>query len=253
VNKPPAQLHIGTSGWSYDHWKGPFYPEHLPGSRMLEYYAQRLNCVEINSSFYRLPRQQILQQWYNSTPDNFLFTVKASRYITHMKKLGEPRKTVPVLLDRVSTLGDKLGPILFQLPPRWHFNGARLDDFLNILSNDFRYVFEFRDRSWLNEQTFESLSRHAAAFCIYELDGYLSPKQITTDFIYVRLHGPDGAYQGSYDEQTLDGWAGAFSTWARNGQAIYCFFDNDEYGYAVQDALRLQAMFSHPDKRSSQQ
>ena len=246
MNKLPAQLHIGTSGWSYDHWKGPFYPEHLPGSRMLEYYARRLTCVEINSSFYRLPGQQVLQQWYDSTPDDFRFTVKASRYITHMKKLGEPRKTVPVLLDRVSSLGDKLGPILFQLPPHWHFNGARLDEFLNILSHDFRYVFEFRDRSWLNEQTFELLSRHAVACCIYELDGYISPKQITTDFIYVRLHGPAGAYQGSYDEQTLAGWAGTFSTWAHNGQAIYCYFDNDEYGYAVQDALRLQAMFSHP-------
>jgi uncharacterized protein YecE (DUF72 family) len=253
VTTPHAQVHIGTSGWSYAHWKGSFYPEHLPGSRMLEYYAQRLNCVEINNSFYRLPGQQILQQWYDSTPDNFLFTVKASRYITHMKKLGEPRKTVPVLLNRVSALGDKLGPILFQLPPRWHFNGARLDDFLNTLSNDFRYVFEFRDRSWLNEKTLELLSRYAIAFCIYELDGYLSPKQITTDFIYVRLHGPGGAYLGSYDEQTLAGWAEDFSVWARNGQAIYCYFDNDQHGYAVQNALRLQAMLSHSDKRGSGQ
>jgi uncharacterized protein YecE (DUF72 family) len=137
---------------------------------------------------------------------------------------------------------DKLGPILFQLPPRWHFNGARLGNFLDTLSREFRYAFEFRDQSWLNEQTFELLSRHAVAFCIYELDGFLSPQQITTDFIYLRLHGPDGAYQGSYDEQTLSGWAGAFSTWASNSQAIYCYFDNDQHGYAVQDALRLQAI-----------
>ena len=237
-----AQIHIGTSGWSYAHWKGPFYTGQLPGSRMLEYYAQRFRSVEINNSFYRLPGQQALQQWHDSTPDDFCFTVKASRYITHMKKLGEPRKTVPVLLDRLSILGDKLGPILFQLPPRWHFNGARLGDFLDTLSGEFRYAFEFRDQSWLNEQTYALLSRHAAAFCIYELDGFLSPKQVTTDFIYVRLHGPGGAYQGSYDEQALAGWAAACSTWARKGQTVYCYFDNDQRGYAVQNALRLQAI-----------
>ena len=236
-----AQVHVGTSGWSYAHWKGPFYPQHLTASRMLEYYAQRFHCVEINNSFYRLPEEQTLRRWYDCTPDDFCFTVKASRYITHMKKLGEPLKTVPVLLDRVSALGDKLGPILFQLPPRWQFNGARLSEFLDTLSQDFRYAFEFRDHSWLNEYTFELLSRHAAAFCIYELDGFISPKQITADFIYVRLHGPDGAYQGKYDERTLAGWADAFSTWARDGQAVYCFFDNDQHGYAVQDALHLQA------------
>lgn len=215
---------------------------------MLEYYAQRFRCIEINSTFYRLPGEQTLQQWYDSTPDDFRFAVKASRFITHMKKLAEPRKTVPVLLHRLSTLGDKLGPILFQLPPRWRFNEARLGNFLDSLSHEFRYAFEFRDPSWLNERSFELLSRHAAAFCIYELDGFLSPKQVTTDFIYVRLHGPDGAYQGSYDKQTLAGWAGAFSTWSGNGQAIYCFFDNDQRGYAAQDALRLQAMISYPDK-----
>jgi len=241
-------VHIGTSGWSYDHWKGPFYPQALPTDQMLEYYMRHFRSVEINSSFYRLPDKKTLRHWYESTPDDFRFTVKASRYITHMKKLGEPRKTVPVLLDRVSSLGDKLGPILFQLPPRWHFNGTRLGDFMDTLSHEFRYTFEFRDQSWLNEQTFELLSRHSAAFCIYELDGFLAPKQITTDFIYVRLHGPDGAYQGSYDGQTLASWADAFSTWARNGQTIYCYFDNDQCGYAVQDALRLQAMFSHPGK-----
>jgi uncharacterized protein YecE (DUF72 family) len=241
-----ADIHIGTSGWSYDHWKGPFYPENLPGNRMLDYYAQRLHGVEINSSFYRLPAAQTLQRWHDSTPDDFRFAVKASRYITHMKKLREPRKTVAVLLRRVSTLADKLGPILFQLPPRWHFNEKRLGAFLDTLSHEFRYAFEFRDRSWLNEKCYELLSRHAVAFCIYELDGFLSPQQITTDFSYVRLHGPDGAYQGDYDDHALSGWAETLSTWKRNGQAIHCYFDNDQHGYAVQDALRLQDMLSHP-------
>jgi uncharacterized protein YecE (DUF72 family) len=248
-----AQIHIGTSGWSYDHWKGPFYPEHLNNSRMLEYYAQRLRSVEINSTFYRLPELQTLRHWYDSTPQDFRFAVKASRYITHMKKLWEPHKTLPVLLDRIRTLGDKLGPILFQLPPHWHFNGQRLGDFLASLGHEFRYAFEFRDHSWINEHTCELLSRHDAAFCIYELDGYLSPQPLTTDFVYVRLHGPDGAYLGRYDEHTLAGWAETLSAWARNGRSIHCYFDNDQHGYAVQDALRLQAMLSHSGKRPSPQ
>ena len=242
MSGPHAQIHIGTSGWSYEHWKGPFYPENLPGDRMLQYYAQHFRSVEINSSFYRLPAKKTLQHWYNITPDDFLFAVKASRYITHMKKLGEPRKTVPAFLDRISILDDKLGPILFQLPPHWHCNTARLDAFLASLSKEFRYVFEFRDQSWLNEQTCELLSRYHAAFCIYELDGFLSPKQITTDFTYIRLHGPGESYQGKYDVQALAGWAGAFSTWATGGHNVYCYFDNDQLGYAAQNAARLQAM-----------
>jgi uncharacterized protein YecE (DUF72 family) len=244
VDDTRTGIHIGTSGWSYDHWKGPFYPAQLPGNRMLDYYAQRLHSVEINSSFYRLPQPQTLQHWYDSTPDDFHFTVKASRYITHMKKLREPQKTLPDLLERVSSLGDKLGPILFQLPPHWHFNGKRLGDFLATLSNEFRYAFEFRDRSWINEHTCELLSQHAAAFCIFELDGFLSPQPVTTDFIYVRLHGPGAAYQGSYSQQTLAGWAETFSGWAHQGLSTHCYFDNDQHGYAVQNALLLQTMLS---------
>ena len=238
-------IHIGTSGWSYPHWKGTFYPQHLPTGRMLEYYAQQFRSVEINSVFYHLPERQRLQDWYDSTPDGFLFSVKASRYITHMKKLGDPRHTVPVLLDRISLLADKLGPILFQLPPRWHFNEQRLADFLDSLSSEFRYAFEFRDHSWLNARALELLSRHAAAFCIYDLDGFLAPRQRTTDFVYLRLHGPDAAYQGSYPVQTLAGWAGACSSWAARGHAVYCYFDNDQCGYAAHNAARLQAMLGN--------
>jgi len=242
VSAATAEIHIGTSGWSYDHWRGPFYPKQLGSSRMLEYYAQRLGCVEINNSFYHLPAAQTLRHWYDSTPDNFHFAVKASRYITHIKKLREADTTVPALLHRIGTLDDKLGPILFQLPPHWRFNATRLADFLDGLSHDFRYAFEFRDPSWINDETCELLSQHTAAFCIYELDGFLAPQQVTCDFVYVRLHGPGAAYQGSYDEHTLTVWAGRLSTWARNGLAIHCYFDNDQHGYAINNALRLQAL-----------
>ncbi|MGB7931924.1 MAG: DUF72 domain-containing protein [Gammaproteobacteria bacterium] len=236
------QIHIGTSGWSYDHWKGPFYPRHLDGERMLAYYAGHFRTTEINTSFYHLPAEETLTLWHDITPADFLFSVKASRFITHMKKLKDPGQGTSSFLRRIRMLGDKLGPILFQLPPRWRFNKERLTAFLNVLSGEFRYAFEFRDRSWLNEETCELLSRHRAAFCIYELDGFLSPKEITGDLVYVRLHGPGGPYRGSYNNERLSGWAGDFVCWAAQDRTVYCYFDNDERGYAARNALRLQTM-----------
>jgi uncharacterized protein YecE (DUF72 family) len=235
-------IYIGTSGWSYDHWKGPFYPDDLSNDHMLAYYSRHFSSVEINSSFYHLPQKHTLKHWRNTVPKDFLFTAKVSRYVTHMKKLKDPEESVSAFLERISTLEDKLGPILFQLPPRWHFNAERLSALLRTLSRDFRYTFEFRDKSWINEETYELLSRYNAAFCVYDLDGYLSPKKITTDFVYIRLHGPDGPYQGSYATRTLSSWASAFSTWSKQGLNIYCYFDNDEAGFAAKNANRLQAM-----------
>ncbi len=244
------RIHIGTSGWSYDHWKGPFYPENLPNDQMLDYYIQHFQTLEINNSFYQLPRKSTLEQWRDAAPESFVFTAKASRYITHMKKLKDSEESVSIFLDRISMLEDKLGPILFQLPPHWRFNAKRLGNFLRNLSNEFRYVFEFRDKSWLNEHTYDLLSRYDAAFCIYDLDGFLSQKKITTEFVYVRLHGPDGPYQGSYDNRTLAGWAGTFSTWSTQGHAIFCYFDNDQAGYAAQNAGRLQSMLQEQSKKN---
>jgi uncharacterized protein YecE (DUF72 family) len=139
-------------------------------------------------------------------------------------------------------LGEHLGPILFQLPPRWRFNAERLDGFLGALSGDFRYAFELRDRSWLNDQVLELLARANAAFCIYELDGFRSPKSVTADFVYVRLHGPDGPYRGDYDTGVLSAWADTISGWRSSGLDVYCYFDNDEAGYAAKNALSLRAM-----------
>lgn len=241
-NPTRADIHIGTSGWSYDHWKRPFYPPDLPAAQMLDHYGRRLSCVEINNSFYHLPERQTLEHWRDTVPEGFVFSVKASRYITHMKKLKEPTAGLAALLERVGVLGDRLGPILFQLPPRWRFNAERLEAFLQLLSDEFRYAFEFRDPSWINEQTYELLARHKAAFCIYELDGFLSPQVVTTDMAYVRLHGPEGPYQGNYDAKALSGWAGKFATWARQGLDIHCYFDNDQAGFAVQNALQLQSL-----------
>lgn len=244
MRKQDGQIHVGTSGWSYDHWKGPFYPQDLPGTRMLEYYARHFKSVEVNNSFYRLPEKQTLRHWYECTPDDFRFTAKASRYITHMKKLREPQKTVPVFLQRISLLGDKLGPILFQLPPHWHCNTERLGSFLDSLSDEFHYTFEFRDSSWLNRQTFELLARHKVSFCIYELEGFVTPQEITASHIYVRLHGPGEAYQGSYTNKSLSAWARTLTDWAQRGNTVYCYFDNDQGGYAAINAGQLQDMLA---------
>jgi uncharacterized protein YecE (DUF72 family) len=237
-------IHIGTSGWHYDHWKGPFYPPDLPNGALLGYYAGRFRTAEINNSFYRLPQKETLIRWRDTVPEDFVFSIKASRYLTHMKKLKDPRQPLDKLFGRISALGDELGPILFQLPPRWRINIDRLKSFLKILSKDYRYAFEFRDPSWFDERTYEALAEHGASFCIYDLGGKTSPKEITASFIYVRLHGPAGPYQGRYGAERLAGWAGAFSTWLEGGRTVYCYFDNDETGYAPEDALRLQQMMT---------
>jgi uncharacterized protein YecE (DUF72 family) len=235
-------LFIGTSGWSYDHWSGPFYPQDLAPAHRLDYYARHLASAEINNSFYNLPSEKTLAAWCDTVPEGFIFAAKASRYITHMKKLKDPERGVPRFLERIGLLGERLGPVLFQLPPHWRFNPERLEGFLAALDGRFRYAFELRDPSWLSDRAYELLRRYRAAYCIYELDGFLSPRETTTDFVYIRLHGPDGAYQGCYDTQTLAGWAGAISAWRAQGLRVYCYFDNDEAGYAVRNALELQGM-----------
>ncbi len=235
-------IHIGTSGWHYGHWKGPFYPDALSAKEFLVFYSRKFQTVEINNSFYKLPEESTLEAWKETVPPGFIFAAKASRYITHMKKLKEPRQSLATFLDRIAVLGDKLGPILFQLPPRWSCNPERLRHFLAALPGRFRFAFEFRDPSWINDQTCQALAEHGAAFCIFEIAGYLSPKEVTADFVYIRLHGPGGAYEGSYDTPTLAGWAGAIRSWAAQGKEVFCYFDNDQAGFAAQNALELQEM-----------
>jgi len=246
---PARRIHIGTSGWSYDHWRGLFYPEGLSAREWLAYCARHFHSVEINSSFYRLPTAKALAQWRDAVPDDFVFAVKASRFITHMKKLNDPRRTLKPFMSRVAVLQDKLGPILFQLPPHWRVNPARLAAFLKALPKGNRYAMEFRDPSWFDARVYELLAEHNVAFCIYDLDGALSPLEVSADFVYVRLHGPDGPYQGQYDDRTLAKWTDAFRRWRRGGRTIYCYFDNDEAAYAPRDAQRLQAMMARGRKR----
>lgn len=234
---------IGTSGWHYDHWRGPFYPDDLPEDRWLAFYRQRFSTVEINNSFYQLPSRATLEAWREEVPRRFVFAAKASRYITHMKKLKDPAEPLGNFFERMEALGDRLGPILFQLPPRWKANPERLEAFLTELPRGRRCAFEFRDESWFAPEAYEVLAARGAAFCIYELAGRTSPREVTADFAYVRLHGPASEkYRGRYDRRTLGGWAGAFAAWNRQGKDVYCYFDNDQDGYAAINAGELQEM-----------
>jgi uncharacterized protein YecE (DUF72 family) len=236
----PAAVHIGTSGWHYKHWKGPFYPEKLPASKMLEFYTRHFDTVEMNNSFYRLPPENAVVQWRESTPRSFCFAVKGSRFLTHMKKLKDPEPGIEKFFSRVDLLGPKLGPVLFQLPPWWEVNAERLEAFLGALPRRRRYAFELRNPTWHTEEVYRILRRHNAAFCIFEIAGFHSGIRITANFTYVRLHGPGGAYQGSYKAQTLEQWADQIRGWSTELRAIYIYFDNDQAAYAVENALALK-------------
>lgn len=237
-----GRIHIGTSGWHYPHWVGPFYPKGLRSEDFLSFYRERFRTVEINNTFYQLPSKETLAGWRDATPKNFLFACKASRFITHMKKLKDPDRSLPRFFTTIEALGDKLGPILFQLPPRWGVNPERLEAFLDHLPPGHRFAFELRDESWFTRDVTRILSKHGAAFCIYDLAGRHSPEDVTSDFVYIRLHGPDGPYQGRYGRRVLESWVNKCLGWAHAGKDVYCYFDNDEKGYAAQDALRLQAL-----------
>jgi uncharacterized protein YecE (DUF72 family) len=235
-----GRTYVGTSGWSYDHWQGRFYPKNIPRKEWFEYYCQQFQTVEINNTFYNLPGESTFKDWHERTPPDFLFSVKASRYITHMKKLKDPEEPVRNFMKRVKLLRSKLGPILFQLPPGWKHNTERLEIFLELLPKGKRYTFEFRDNSWWINEVYELLKKHKCSFCIFDLEGRLSPKEITSDFIYIRLHGPDEAYQGSYTNRKLNSWAGNISDWNEQGFDVFCYFDNDERGYAAENARTLR-------------
>ncbi|MEX0647809.1 MAG: DUF72 domain-containing protein [Balneolaceae bacterium] len=240
----PGKIHIGTSGWNYKHWKGTFYPEDLSQKEWLDFYKDRLDTVEINNSFYRLPEKKTFIKWKNSVSGNFIFSAKASRYITHMKKLkGPPEESLKNMLDNFEGLGDHLKPILFQLPPNWKFNEERLKSFIDILPDNFLYTFELRDERWINDTSTDILKDRNIAFCIYELAGYQSPLNITADFVYIRLHGPGKEkYQGKYTKKQLSGWADHLKDWQANNLDVYLYFDNDEQGFAAQNAMELKEM-----------
>jgi uncharacterized protein YecE (DUF72 family) len=237
-----VEVRIGTSGWHYPHWRGPFYPEKFPAAEMLEFYAARFDTVELNNTFYRLPPEGSAAAWKRGTPAGFLFAAKGSRFLTHMKKLKDDGRGVGRFFERVHGLGRKLGPIVFQLPPRWQVDTERLEAFLRVLPGRRRYAFELRDPTWHLPEVYGILRKHNAAFCMFEIGGWRSGYEITADFAYVRLHGPGGPYQGSYPREALKEWARRIGEWERELKAAYVYFDNDQAGYAAANAVELKRM-----------
>ena len=243
-----GRFFAGTSGWHYKHWKNTFYPADLKQKEQFSFYTRYFDTVEINNSFYRLPEASTLTAWHEKSPEGFLFAMKAGRFLTHLKKLDVDQASVHRFLDVFSHLGDKLGPILFQLPPGWQVNVERLRAFFLLLPRGLRYVFEFRNPSWYNEEVYAVLRTHNAAFCIYELAGHLSPEEVTADFVYIRLHGPGAKYQGSYPDETLETWAAKVLLWMEEGKDVYLYFDNDDSGFAPHNALTIKKIVSQKIK-----
>ena len=237
-----GRIHIGTSGWHYKHWKDVFYPPETKEKDQFAYYCQKFNTVELNNSFYRLPTAATFTSWKKQSSQKFIFSVKASRYITHMKKLKPDAASRDNFFSHAGKLDSKLGPILFQLPPKWNINTERLATFLSKLPKEHVYTFEFRDQSWYQEGVYSLLRKYNCAFCIYELGGHQSPMEETADFIYIRLHGPGSKYQGSYTDNALKEWADRCKRWQKKGKDVYLYFDNDQKGYATFNAGKLKIL-----------
>lgn len=236
---------IGTSGWVYQHWRGVFYPSDLPSARWLAHYYERFPTVEVNFSFYRLPKEKTFENWGRVVPSGFRFAVKASRYITHIKRLKDCEEPLETFLGRARLLGDALGPVLFQLPPQFKRNvrtESALADFLALLPRDLHHVFEFRDRAWHTPDVFFLLRLHNVAFCAYHMVDEETPLEATTDFAYMRFHGSGALYGGCYTGDDLRAWAERLSSLPEDVGDLYVYFNNDAYGYAVGNALTLRGM-----------
>jgi uncharacterized protein YecE (DUF72 family) len=233
-------IRIGCSGWQYQHWRGVFYPAELRSAGWLDYYAGRFDTVEINNTFYRLPEASTFASWRRHAPPGFVYAVKASRYLTHMKKLKDPRDPIRLFFGRAKRLARAFGPVLYQLPPHWPVNVERLRTFLDALPPARRHTIEFREPSWYCDEVFALLARHHVSLCLHDMAGSESGKRAIGPFVYVRFHGTQ-KYGGRYDDRTIDEWADWLVDRYRDGRPIYAYFNNDVGGHAPRDAVRLRA------------
>ena len=240
VHRVSEAVRIGTSGWEYRHWAGAFYPSDLPRDRWLEFYAERFDTVELNNPFYRLPDADVFASWARRVPESFRYAVKASRYLTHIRRLRDPEEPLARLWTRARRLGTRLGPVLYQLPPRWKPNHERLAAFLAAIPADEQTV-EFRDRRWYSSATNEMLAEAGVALCLHDMQGSTSEPRPIGPFVYVRFHGSGERYGGRYPSQRLSAWADRIADWA-DERPVWAFFNNDIGGHAVRDADRLRAM-----------
>jgi len=236
------KIHIGCSGWIYKDWRGRFYPQDMPSKKWFAFYAETFDTVEINNSFYRLPPPAIFEKWRDQAPDGFCYAVKASRYLTHNLKLKDAQDSLDRILGNARHLKPRLGPILYQLPPRWTFNRDRLDPFLQLLPKDLVHVIEFRDESWQTEEALALLDAYGVGFCTHDMPGTKVRRWASGKAAYVRFHGGVGKYHGRYPDEILQGWADWMIAQAAAGRPVWAYFNNDHEAHAVHDALTLRSM-----------
>ncbi len=234
-----AEYFVGTSGWHYDHWRGLYYPEGLAKPKWLQFYSKQFNTVELNNSFYHLPTEKAFITWRESAPENFVYAVKVSRFITHIKKLRNIGSAVDNFLSRACLLQDKLGPLLYQLPPNMKRNDVVLESFLSSLPQEYRHVFEFRHESWIDEAVFGILRRYKVGLCVFDMPGFTCPSVATSDFAYIRFHGSGGMYSSCYSNEELSQCAKEIAKLAEGVKAVYIYFNNDAEAFAIKNALTL--------------
>jgi uncharacterized protein YecE (DUF72 family) len=237
-----VKIFIGTSGWHYKHWMEVFYPAGTSGPELFQFYAKHFDTVEINNSFYRLPKCETFEKWRDQAPPGFCYAVKANRYLTQAKKLKDCEEPIARQMGEFRCMGDRLGPILYQLPPVMKINLERLETFLRLLPGDVTNVFEFRDNSWNTPETFALLERHGASFCAHDMPGLVTPRVAVGPVAYIRFHGGQGKYWGRYSDEALRAWTDWAVAQARGGRAVWAYFNNDTDAAAIADALTLKAM-----------
>jgi uncharacterized protein YecE (DUF72 family) len=238
-----AQCYIGTSGWNYPAWKGGFYTG-IPRREWLSHCAKYFNSVEVNSTFYRLQKLSTFQDWVEQTPDHFKFAIKANRYLTHSKRLKDPDEPVQREHERVIGLGDKLAVVLWQLPASFKKNMERLQYFAQVLDQwqDTRHALEFRDASWFDEEVTDCMLEHRLAICQSDAADWPLWDRVSTDLVYIRLHGHTRTYASSYRQEQLESWAIKVRQWLSEDRDVHIYFDNDAEGHAPYDAQRLISM-----------
>jgi uncharacterized protein YecE (DUF72 family) len=244
------KYYVGCSGWHYEHWRGLYYPKQLPRPKWLSFYAQQFDTVELNNSFYRLPSEKAFTTWRSSTPENFFFAVKVSRFITHIKRLRNLGSTVENFLSRAALLKEKLGPLLYQLPPSMKRNDELLQSFLSTLPSKYQHVIEFRHESWIDERVFDILRTHNVGLCVFDMPGFSCPLVATSDFAYIRFHGSEGLYSSSYSDKELIHWADRIAQLGQSIEASYIYFNNDAEAFAVKNAITLRNLVRLPHSTS---
>src|SRR3954452_22627466 len=249
-----ARVLIGTSGWHYASWRGPFFPDGLPLKEQLRYYAGQFETTELNGVFYRTPTPEAVEAWREQTGRDFVFAWKASKFITHWKRLSDRSvNSLELLEDRISLLRGKVGPVLFQPPPQFEANTDRLAAFFKLLSRKRRYSFEFRHPSWHAPRVLRMLAEENISLCISDHHDARALCKLTADFVYVRGHGPGARYKDNYPADALSAWAKRIQSWSRQGCDVFVYFDNDQESAAPADAIRLRQLMKRTQSKNAEQ